>query len=189
MELMNLAWHVAALVFGVWGLWLGLESARERALLHDVVLPLLLNGADSRSRSRFVRSIRYLVSCEMPSPFRGKVIVDLRNIGGVDGMTLGWEAHQFRQLFLLFKACRELESPNGLKEVGASRVVTPEQEDSNFLSSPGVRVGFEEAARILVARLRARSSICLRLRAQPAVQGASTGSASRSGVYWELTED
>jgi hypothetical protein len=190
MELINLAWHVGAVIFGVWGLWIGLGAAREKALLHDAVLPLLLDGADgtdSLSKSRFVRAVRYLLLRQVPTSFKGRVDVDLVGVGGVKGMTPGWEVRQLRVLFQIFKAAKRLEA-------AVSGPSDDPVNQSGRASREGVLVGgsivdVQAAAQAIVERLRRQSSVCLRLQCRPGLHEAAAASTSAvSDVYWELAD-
>ena len=194
MELINLAWHVGAVIFGVWGLWIGLEAARDRALLHDAVLPLLLEGStDSLSKSRFVRAVRYFVVREVPISLKGKVNVDLSRVGGVKGMTPGWEVRQLRvlfqicQIFQIIKAAKGTEvAVNGQSQDPAKRSGGQSREG---IVISGSTVDVHTAALAIVARLQQQSSVYLRLQYRPGLQDAAVGGASGvSEVYWELTD-
>lgn len=190
MELINLAWHVGAVVFGVWGLWIGLQAARDKALLQDAVLPLLLDGtdgADFLSKSRFVRAVRYFEMREVPFSLKGRLKFELENIGGVKGMTPGWEVRQLRVLFQIFKAAKSLELA-----VSGQRQDSPARSDGESREGIVIRgsiVDAQAAALAIAARLQVQSSVCLRLQCRSALQEAAAASTCAiSEVYWELTE-
>jgi hypothetical protein len=193
MELINLAWHAGALIFGVWGLWIGLGAAREKALLHDAVLPLLLDandgtkGTDSLSKSRFVRAVRYLVLRQVPTSFKGRVDVDLAGVGGVKGMTPGWEVRQLRVLFKVFKAAGRLEAAaSGPSDVLENRSGTASREG---ILVGGAIVDVQAGAHEIVERLRRQGSVCLRLQCRSVLHEAASASTSAvSDVYWELAD-
>ena len=187
MELINLAWHVGAVVFGLWGLWIGLQAARDKALLHDAVLPLLLDGTDSLSKSRFVRAVRYFEMREIPLSLKGKVKVDLGSIGGVKGMTPGWEVRQLRVLFQIFKAAKGLEVAVNGQGQDSAKPSGGESREGIMIS--GATVDAQAAAVAIAARLRQQNSVCLRLLHRPGPQEGSVGGASAvSEVYWELAD-
>ena len=190
MELINLAWHVGAVVFGVWGMWIGLQSARDKALLREAVLPLLLDGADTLSKSRFVRAVRYFEMREIPLSLKGKVKVDLGSIGGVKRMTPGWEVRQLRilfQIFQIFKAAKGLD----LAVIGQSQDSEKRSggESREGIMICGSTVDAKVAAVAIAARLRQQSSVCLRLLYRPGpLEGGVGGASAVSEVYWELAD-
>ncbi len=191
MELINLAWHVGAVVFGVWGLWIGLQAARDKALLHEAVLPLLLDGrTDSLSKSRFVRAVRYFEMREVPHLLKGKVKVDVGSIGGVKGMTPGWEVRQLRilfQIFQIFKAAKGLELVVNGQSQDSAKPSGGESREGIMIS--GSTVDAQTAALAIAARLRQQSSVCLRLLHRPGpLEGGVGGASAVSEVYWELAD-
>ena len=72
MDLINLSWHLGAFLFGIWGLWLLVDSKRNVAEVTQSLLPILLDAGVSREmnpvkvpKSMFVRAVCYLLVHEL----------------------------------------------------------------------------------------------------------------------------
>lgn len=177
MDLINMSWHIGAVLLMAWGLWLIYTQKTDRQELLDAVLPCSLGSAPTIPRGRFLRAGRCLLRIQLGAVLRGRADLQWKDLPSTQGSSL--EAEHARE------ALAQLHRLGTLVMRGSGHPVAIEGSLAEvFLWGPvGSENSIETSCSDLADRLRASKP------AQSFVFQYIGPTQSRQGtLYWSVVE-